>query len=164
MAAGGEVLIAGQYTTSYSSAAMGIMEGDSGVPTVSQSNEGENIGNTDKYGKAVIDTIYQGANHYAQFMCMEYKASTIAAWWPFGNQGIMGVIARLGFTMAAPLVLTAVSGTPAASSPASLTSTYGILSPGYNTQLLFGPTLRKLPIRMLLYPYSSGGIAWYTLS
>lgn len=162
MPAGSETLIAGQYTCTYSGTAMGIMEGDSGVPTIENTNHGEPVNNTDAYGKSTIDGIYQGGDYFAQFMCMEYKAGSIAAFWPFGALGVMGVIARLYYDMAAALVLTAVAGTPAATSPATLTATKSILAMGFNGRLLFGPTLRKVPIRLQLLPFTSSGVKWLT--
>ena len=164
MPVGSETLIAGQYTVTYNSSSMGIMEGDAGVPTISQSAHEENINNTDKYGKSSIDGVYQGGDFFCSFTCMEYKASTIAAWWPYGSIGAMGVIARLRYSLASALVLTAVAGTPAESSPASVTCNKAILAGGFNTQLLFGPLLRKLPIRLQLYPHSNGGTVWFTTS
>ena len=138
------------------------MEGDSGVPTISQVAHEEPVNNTDAYGKSKIDGIYQGGDWFAAFMCEEYKAGTIATWWPYGAIGVMGVIGRLRYGLSAALVLTAIAGTPAASSPATLTASKAILSSGFNTQLLFGPTLRKVPIRLDLLPYSSSGIVWLT--
>lgn len=163
MPAGGESLLAGQYTVTWNSVSLGIMEGDQGVPTISQQTAAEMVGNTDAYGKSNIDGIYQGANWFAQFTCMEYRAGSIAAFWPYGTLGVMGTIGRLLYSLSAALVLTAIAGTPAAATPATLTASRAILAPGYNTQLLFGPTLRKVPIRQMLFPYSSGGnIVWFT--
>jgi len=157
MPAGGESLIAGQYVTNFGGIDMGIMEGDAGVPTIEYTPEGEDIGNTDKYGRAVIDTILLGQNCFAQYMCMEYDAGSIQAFWPWGDLGIMGTIARLGFDLADALILTAIAGTPAESSPATLTAPKALLAMGYNTRLLFGPPLRKVPIRQRLYPANLGG-------
>ncbi len=47
---------------------------------------------------------------------------------------------------------------------ATLTASKAILAPGYNTQIIFGPTLRKVPIRLQLFPYDTGGgaVGWLT--
>lgn len=158
----GATFIAGQYTVTYNGVAMGIMEGDDGVPTIEQTSHGEEIRNTDAYGKSLIDVIYQGADWFAQYMCMEYKAGPISAFWPFGAVGVMGVIGRIEQDLAAALVLTAIAGTPAAASPATLTAAKAILAPGFNTKLLYGPTLRKVPIRQVLLPYVSGSTIWFS--
>lgn len=141
-----------------------MFEGDAGVPTIEQSSKAEPIANTSRYGKSTIDAIYQGGDFFAQFMCEEYRTGSIAAWWPFGTMGLMGIIGRLYFAMSAPLVFTAVAGTPAAATPATLTASKAILAPGFNTKLLYGPTLRKVPIRQILLPYDTGGgvIGWFT--
>lgn len=157
MPVGSETLICGQYTVTYAGSAMGIMEGDAGVPTIEYINHTEPINNTDKYGKTTIDDIYQGADAFCAFMAMEYKASTKAAWWPWGTFAQLGVIGRLGFNISSALVLTAIAGTPAAASPASITASKSLMASGNNTRLLYGPTLRKLPIRLRLYPFDSGG-------
>ncbi len=164
MPVGGEVLIVGEYVVTYNSVAIGILEGDAGLPTLSQMTKAEPIANTSKYGKSTLDAIYQGADWFAQFTCLEYKAGPLAAFWPFhATLGHMGIIGRLYFDLALPLVLTSIAGTPAATTPATLTATRAILAPGFNTQLLFGPTLRKVPIRLQLLPFDVGGApSWFT--
>lgn len=140
------------------------MEGDGGLPTLEGVNKQEPIGRTDAYGDTTIDTIYKGGDWFASMTCMEYKAGPIAALWPFGTLGLMGVIGRLGYGISTALVLTAIAGTPAASSPASLTATRAILAPGFNTRLLFGPKLRTVPLRFQLLPYLVGGTSpgWFS--
>jgi len=161
---GGETLICGQYTVTWNSNALGVMLGDSGLPTIENSNKGEPVANTDAYGKTTIDAIYQGGDYFASMTCLEYKANTIAAWWPFGSLGVMGTIGRLYYNLSQPLVLTAVAGTPAASSPATLTASKAILAPGFSSRLLFGPTLRNVPLRFQLLPYLIGGTTagWFS--
>lgn len=141
---------------------MGIMEGDAGVPTIESTNHAEPVNNSDAYGKSLLDAIYQGGDYFASFQCMEYRTGSIAAFWPFGAMGVMGVIARLYFDMSAALVLTAIAGTPAAATPATLTASKSILAPGFNGRLLYGPTLRKVPIRLALLPFTSTGVRWFT--
>lgn len=143
------------------------MEGDAGLPTITQQSKAEAVANTDAYGKSTIDAIAQGADYFAQFTCLEYRTGVIACWWPFGALGVMGLIGRLYYTLSAPLVMTAIAGTPAAASPATLTATRSILAPGFSSSLLFGPTLRKVPIRLQLFPYltAAGGTTtpgWFT--
>ncbi len=164
MPAGGEVLVAGQYIVTYNSVAVGIMEGDASVPTIEVQNKGKPIDSTDRYAKATIDALHHGADYFAQFTCLEYKAGSLACLWPFGTLGIMGIIARLYFNLAAPLVLTSIAGTPAANSPATLTAPKAIIAPGYNGRLLFGPDVRVVPVRQILLPVDFGGgtIGWFS--
>jgi hypothetical protein len=113
--------------------------------------------------RRVTKLIYQGADYEAMFLAMEYKAGTTGAWWPYGTLGLMGIIGRLRYSLSAALVMTAIAGTPAAASPATLTASHALMSANFPTQLLFGPTLRKLPMQMDLFPYDTGGaaIGWY---
>jgi hypothetical protein len=135
-----------------------MFEGDASAPTIEQQSKSEPVANTTTYGKTTIDDIYQGLDCFAQFVALEYKAGSIAAWWPWtATIGQLGVIARLGFAMSAALVMTVVAGTPAAGSPNTVTAPNSLLLPGYSSRLVYGPTLRKLPIRMRLYPFSSSG-------
>lgn len=158
MPVGGEVLIVGEYTATYGGVALGIFEGDAGLPTLSQQTKAEPIANTSKYAKTTIDAIWQGADWFMQFTCLEYKAGPRVAFWPFhATLSALGAIGRLYYGMASPLVLTAVAGTPAAATPATLTASKTILAPGYNTQLVYGPTLRKVPLRLQLLPYVLNG-------
>lgn len=45
---GGEVFISGAYSTSYNSVAVGITEGDAGLPTISQQTKAEEVNNTSR--------------------------------------------------------------------------------------------------------------------
>lgn len=162
MPAGGETIIAGQYTVTWNGVSVGMMEGDAGVPTLEQTSHAELISNTTTYGKSAIDGFYQGADWFASFTCLEYKPGSVAAFWPYGLMGQMGIISRSLFALSAPLVLTVVAGTPAAGSPNTISANNAILAPGFNGRLLYGPTLRKVPIRQILFPFNSGSITWFT--
>lgn len=163
MPAGGETIIAGAYTVTWNGVSVGMFEGDGSLPTLEQTSKAEMIDNTSTYGKSTIDGVYQGADWFISYTCMEYKAGSIAAFWPFGANGVMGIISRLLFSLSAPLVMTVVAGTPAVGSPNTLTAPNTILAPGFNSRLLFGPTVRKVPIRQILFPYSnSGTIQWFS--
>lgn len=158
MPVGSETLVAGGYTATWNSVALGIFEGDSGLPTNEHTVAAEDVGNTSAYGKTVIDFIYQGANWFSSFTCLEYKSGPKSAFWPYNaTLGRLGTIGVLGYSLAQALVLTAITGTSASSSPATLTASKAILLPGFSSRIVFGPTLRKVPIRMRLLPYDSGG-------
>lgn len=162
---GNEVLIAGQYTLTYNGVAVGMTEGDAGSPTIEQTVHSEPVNNSSTYGKSRIEDFYLGADWFASFTCLEYRAGSIACFWPFGAMGVMGIISRAMSGLAAALVLTAVTGTPAqvAASYNTVTAPLAILAPGFNARLLFGPTLRKVPIRQVLYPANiSSVVAWFS--
>jgi hypothetical protein len=63
------------------------------------------------------------------------------------------------YSLASALVFTAVAGTSAAASPATQTLSKTVLMPGFSSRLVYGPTLRKVPLRFRVYPYDSGGNA-----
>src|SRR5689334_14423085 len=86
--------------------------------------------------------IQEGAGGFMSMTLEEYKAGPISAWWPYSaTLGRMGVIGRLMYSISAALVLTAVAGTSASTSPATLTASKAILLPGFGTRLMYGPTL-----------------------
>jgi hypothetical protein len=151
MPVGGESLVSGAYTITYGGAALGLFGGDSELPMLDQRTVGEDVNNTSLYGKALLDSIYQGNLVDFQFTCLEYgKAGVLTAAFPqsavAGRLGTIGVLQYASH--AAQLVMTAVAGTPAAASPATLTAPKVCLAHGFAVRLAFGPTLRKVPIRL----------------
>ncbi len=147
--------MAGAYTGTYGGSGVGITEGFE----LQQNAEVENIGETDQYGGSVIDQIYRGGNCFLQFESKAYKAGSIAAFWPYGTLGTGGTVGRLASALAQAHVLTAVGGTPAASSPGSLTGTLSILAENNPARLLFHSKLRTVPVRLRVL---FGGTSWFT--
>lgn len=137
---------------------------ESGINIIQQSIvepiRGDNMAESDQ------DFVYQGGNVYAELSSLEYNASGVqAAFWPYGAVGVVGLVGRLGQDLAKALVLTAVAGTPAAATPATLTAAKAILRPGQDLRLLFSPKLRKVPLVFQLLPYTSGGNnVWFTMT
>jgi hypothetical protein len=151
---GGETIIDGQYTVTLAATTLGIMKADDGVPTLEPNIKAQPIAGTDAYGDTTIDAVWRGADWYCSMICMEYRAGVLTALWPFSaTMGRLGVIGRLFYDMSSALVLTAVAGTPAATSPASLTASKAIIAPGFSNRLTFGPLVRTVPLRFLLLPY-----------
>jgi hypothetical protein len=158
MPVGGETLVVGPYTATWNSVALGVFEGDAGLPSLEHQAAGEDVGNTSAYGRTVIDSVYLGANWFSSFTCIEYKAGPISAFWPYhATLGRLGTIGVLLYTLSQALVLTAVAGTSAATAPATLTASKSILLPGFTPRIMFGPKLRTVPLRMRLFPYDSAG-------
>lgn len=158
MPVGSETLIAGPYTATWNSVALGIFEGDASLPTIERTDVVEDVGNTSAYGRTIIDGVFLGSNWTAQMVCMEYKAGPLAAFAPYhATLGRLGTIGVLIYTLSQALILTAVSGTSAASTPASLTASKSLLLPGFAARLVYGPTIRKVPLRFRLLPYDSAG-------
>lgn len=134
--------------------ALGIFEGDAGLPTLEKTDSAEDVGNTSAYGKTVIDAVFQGTNWFAQMTCLEYKTGPLGAFAPYSaTLGALGTVGVLLYSLAQPLIFTAVAGTSASASPATLTASKTILLPGFTSRLMYGPTLRKVPLRFRLFPY-----------
>ena len=157
MPVGSETIVAGSYSATWNSVALGLFENDAGLPVLEQQSSSEPVMGG-AYGKSVIDDVYQGLNVFIALTCMEYKSGPISAFWPYSaTLGRMGTIGVLMYTLSQALVLTAVAGTSAASSPATLTASKAILMPGFASRLVYGPTVRKVPLRFRCYPFDSGG-------
>lgn len=131
----------------------------------------ENIEETDTYGRTLVDQIFLGTNVTFDLECKEYKAGPLRALQPWtatqlaatGASALsLGTIGVLASGIDGVLILTAASGTPASSSPASLTATHTIIHESFDIQWLFGPNHRKIPLRFRVLPYSSSGIKYFT--
>lgn len=158
-----DTFIAGAYSSTYEAVATGITEDGF---ELEQQTMAEQVGPTDVYGDSIIDLIHRGGNCYLTATYLPYVAGTRDAFYPWGSLGVLSTaaapIGRLGSNVGAALILTATANTPAASTPASLTASLAILAPNSNLRLLFSSKLRKVPMRMLLLPYSSTNIIWFT--
>lgn len=151
--------IAGAYTVTWNSVTIGQVS--DGI-RLRQSNSVEVI-KGQSLGESTQDGVYQGGDAFIQLESLEYITGAIAAWWPYGDLGVVGLPGRLLTSLAKSLVLTAVSGTPAESSPATLTASKAILAPNQNLELLFATRLRRVPLMFQLLPYTSGdNSVWYT--
>lgn len=148
-----DTFITGRYTTTYNTVDVGIQE--EGFELGMQTKE-DVIEKSDAFGDMIIDTIYRGVNWTLMFTGLAYKSGTYTPFYPFGALGTVGIISRLGSDLAVALVMSAVSGTPAAATPASLTATKSKLAENYDGKLLFNSRLRTVPIRQRFLPYDSG--------
>jgi hypothetical protein len=158
--------IAGRYTATWNAVALGIMYGDDpGIPTIVTRNMVRLIDNTDRGGDMVMGGVYRGVRGRALMRCLEaYKAGVLAAKWPWGADGKVGVIGRDPYDLAQALVLTAMAGTPAATKPASLTASKAVIAPDVDIKDTYGPILREVPLEFLLMPYDASGDTLYTKS
>lgn len=113
----------------------------------------------DNFADTPQDAIFRGAELFAAYRLLEYNATSAReAFFPYGSDYLTmdTVIGTLDSANASQLVLTALAGTPAASTPATVTLPLAILAEGFETELLFAPDLREIPIRQRVYPNSSG--------
>jgi hypothetical protein len=159
-------LIAGRYSAVYNSVDVGITRQGHEIEVALKA---EVIDESDLYGLSMIDLIHRGGNAFYQANFREYKAGSISVLTaPFaGTLGILvnaaNPVGAVGSDKAQALVLTAATGTPAATSPATLTASKAILAEDYPVKLLFDSRLREIPVRMRLIPYaSSQNTIWFS--
>lgn len=106
------------------------------------------------YGQTILDYILQGMFVNAVLVIKEWNAGSKAALWPFNaSQGIVGEAGLLFNPLYKAMVLTALSGTPAATE-GPVTRTYAIcgLLPGHNLDVTFGPEERNIPVAFTCLP------------
>lgn len=148
----------GEYTMTYGGAAVGICT--SGGKHLRLRHKGIRVDDTDTYGSTLIDGIYRGMACTLTCVFKEWNAGVKAAIWPASTtlNGAVGVIGRLWSSMAASIVLTATTGTPAATNgPATLTAGKAILAEENDVDVLFGPDERDVPVVFNLLAYDDSG-------
>lgn len=175
--------VGGRYSSTYQKPA-GSPQGSDASPvalglvekgyTLSFSHAKDLITDTDGYGKMVVDALTQGiGNVFLGGVWKEWLAQQLvvaspyqAAAWPATGAGYFGpgLVGLLDTTVAGGVVLTATTGTAAATSPASATFTYAITAEGFEQQLMFGPEHRKLPFRFRIYPYVQTVVKFFTVT
>lgn len=165
-----EQVIAGHYVGTYNSVGLGYTKEGYALHFTTHA---EKIDQTDAYGRTLIDLIYQGADVSIVTEARLYKAGTIAPFWPWTSAfgaiySALNPMGTRGTDLAKALVLTATSGTPAATSPATATGTLAILSPENDQTLIFSSVARSVPLKWDLLPLetSVGGFlsGAYTIS
>lgn len=151
-------LIGGRYSGTHGGGDLGLTEMGYTIIIVPLA---ERIEESDAYGLTLLDYFFRGVNVSTVFDSLEYKGTQgtsgpLNAIWPWGGTlGTMSTIARLASDISDSMVLTAASGTPAASTPATLTAARSIIEPGFNVSLLLNSKLRKVPVRFVHLPSDS---------
>ena len=158
------VFIAGRYSSTLNSVSLGIMrEGYE----LSMEPHHQLINRSDAFGDTLIETILRGADWALQCDALEYTTGPKNAISQVtGTLGTLGVIGRLGSDVAQSLVLTSTAGTPAATSPISLTALKTMLAPNANPRLKFTSELREVPMRFVFFPFDAGAgvITFFTMT
>lgn len=150
--------ISGKYDATFNNVSIGQIEDGF---EIEHSIAQEDIIGQDM-GDSVQDGVYRGGNMFISCTLMEFSTSSamLALWWMhsavLGRMGKIGTLIQANFAQA--LVLTALAGTPAASggNVSTLTAAKVALAPNFDVRLLFAPRLRRVPLRLRLYPYSDG--------
>lgn len=120
----------------------------------------DNIEATDAYGQGtLIEMFYQGINVWISGIFKEYKTQPLASTAPWNalpatGAGTLnlGIVGRVASAVGGQLVLTSTAGTPAASSPATLTAPVVIQDTGAQVEVLLGPTHRTTPFNYRVIP------------
>lgn len=111
----------------------------------------------DDYADTPVEGVNRGMAVFISMVLLEYNAAAAAsAMWPYGSAYLtfdqkVGKL-DVASSLVSSLILTAVSGPPAATAPATITLARSILAEGSNVSLLFAPDLRTIPLRMRVYP------------
>jgi hypothetical protein len=106
------------------------------------------------YGQTILDYILQGMFVNAVLVMKEWNAGSKAAMWPFNAvQGIVGEAGLLFNPLYKQMVMTALTGTPAATE-GPVTRTYPLsgLLPGHNLDVTMGPEERNVPVAFTCLP------------
>ena len=118
----------------------------------------------------MIDQIYRGGDVTMDFTCIEYKAGPLKAATLFGDaMGVTGaqylempIRGRIATALASILILTSTTGTPAVSSPATLTANNAMIHEGFDVNWMYNSKLRTVPIKFRLLPYLDTQIKYFT--
>lgn len=151
--------IAGGYTAVYNSVTIGQVE--SGFRIDHSLFKRLIIG--DNFAEGPQDAVNRGAAVFCSFAMMNWDtvvgSAALRAIWPYGSSYLdhTEAVGKLdvGSSLVKSLVLTAITATPAAANPATLTLTNAILAENFNVSILFAPDLRTMPVRMRAYPSQS---------
>lgn len=169
--------IAGPYSATYATIALGLTEDGFELRF---RPEKQLVNQSDLYGDTILDAVYRGGNYMMAYNMIEYGSAVAAGvQWPYGPavstipvDGVMGTVGMMDVasTKAKATILTAIAGTTAAATPATLTASQSILAEGSEVSLQFVSKLRTVPIAKRLYPYSANApqqtsgsqVAWFT--
>lgn len=154
--------IAGPYTSAYASSSLGMAQDGFQIRL---RNEKELVNQSDIYGDTILDSVYRGGNCTVSLVGIEFgKMGQKSAIWPFGElnnsslpaMGFLGTVGYMdvGSSLYAALVLTAVAGTTAAATPATMTANQAVMAEQTEIEYAMTSRLRTVPLTMRLYPYT----------
>lgn len=163
-------VIAGGYTSTWNSVAMGQQE-DGFRLRVSFAKE-EVRSNT--YGDSVIEAVYRGGNCYLQGIFIERAAvMKVAAISPFNPYsaavGAMGLVGRLDWALSMPIVMTAIGSlaTAGTNGIASLTAANAAIDQNQSTEVVMANRASFLNLTFRLYPAGTNGgsdAVWFAVT
>lgn len=142
--------VAGHYNATWNGASIGTTERGFRLQVT---NHHETI-LTDDFGDALTDGIQRGVDYRITLEYVEYDLVKAAIRAQAGTFGSMLNVGKVLSGLAAPLALTAVAGTAAASHLSALTAPKAIIVS--DTEILLANNLRKGPLTFLLIPSNVG--------
>jgi len=148
--------IDGAYTITYKASSVGQLQDGARL----SHQHFKRLITGDNFAESPQDAIFRGGAQFSDWTMLEYNAAAaLSAFYPFGSAWLTmdAVIGVLDSSKYGSLVLTAVAGTPAAASPATVTLPRSIIMEGFDVALLMAPDLRTVPMRMRHY-VGSGGV------
>ena len=144
--------IAGGYTAVWNSLSVGQIAAGSRITH----QVFKRLISGDAYAESPQDGVYRGGEVVIGFTSLEYDAAAIQTIkWPYSaTKWDLGTVGRtdVGSSLAKSLIFTAVAGTPAAATPATMTFAKAILHENFPVEVLYAPDLREVPLRMRVYP------------
>lgn len=123
----------------------------------------------DNLGDSWQDGIYQGGECFVNLELLKFNsAKALTSIWPMsGELGQAGTVGVLLTSLAGVLTLEAAPSTPAhdsgttSGSPRIITANKAILAPGFPVEFPLGPTLRRVPLRFQLFPFTDTVDYWF---
>lgn len=155
--------IAGGYTATYNSLTCG--QTATGFRTSHSFNK--EIVTGDKFAQSPQDAVFQGAEVTVSTTFIEYNAAAMQIlMWPYGtglfNQTQPVGVLDDGSSLVKAMLLSAVAGTPAENTPASVSFVKAIIAENAAIDLDFAPRLRVIPWRGRVYLDTNGLFATVT--
>jgi hypothetical protein len=153
------VPVAGSYTVTYNSVAIGVIEDGFNLEF---SNRADMI-TGDNLGDIIQDGIFRGVDGVTVDMTLieAGKGETAGIQWPlnstFGFINAVSTVPYVGYTMSSlslVMVCTLLTGPPGA--PNSFTASQCILAEGFPVRQQYANRLRRMPLRLRWLPYTDG--------
>lgn len=140
--------IAGAYTATMESDSVGQIQ--DGIGISHRYTTEDIIG--DNYANTVQDAVFLGVPEMrGRFVLMEYNAvGAVNTFWSMNSAAFLTqpTVGTLMLATATEFLMSAVAGTPAANTPATLRFPKSHLAPDYPVEILFSPRLRTIPIEL----------------
>lgn len=145
----------GPYSATWNGQDIGLFEG----PVRLQQNLIAQPVQASQWGRTIIDYIIQGGGFFGVIVVKEWTTNSKLFMWPFGStHGIVDEPGKLFSSYCQALVLTALTGTPAATyGPVTRTYPYVATLPGHNLDITMGPMERNVVVAVGVLPEPASG-------